>query len=72
MCGITVDWEEDGDVRMTSFHQVLLTRVQNEFEKYGNDEHVVALKYAIGQANSVSTCTVLFMNLWSFTTLVYF
>lgn len=52
MGGITVDWETEE--RRISFHHLLLSRVQKEFERHGNDEHVVSLQYAIGQASSVS------------------
>lgn len=55
MSPIKVDSEEDdGTVKRLSFYRILLSRVQQEFEKHGNDEHIVSINYAISQTNSVS------------------
>lgn len=45
---------KDGSVQRTSFYRLLLSRVQQEFERHGNDEHIVSINYAISQASSVS------------------
>ena len=55
MSPINVDSEEDdGTVKRISFYRLLLSRVQQEFERHGNDEHIVSIKYAISQTTSVS------------------
>ena len=54
MSSIKVDCDnEDGTVTTVSFYRLLLTRVKQEFERHGNDEHIVSMEYAISQANSV-------------------
>lgn len=55
MSPIKVDSEdEDGKVKRTSFYRLLLSKVQQEFERHGNDERIISINYAISQANSVS------------------
>lgn len=55
MSPIKVESEtEDGTIKRTSFYRTLLSKVQQEFERHGNDEDIVSINYAISQANSVS------------------
>lgn len=46
--------DEDETPRKITFHQLILSRVQQEFEKKRRDETMVSIQYAIGQASSVS------------------
>lgn len=46
--------DEDGTVKRISFYRLLLSRVQQEFERHGNDDQIVSINYAISQTNSVS------------------
>lgn len=46
---------EDGTTKRTSFYRLLLTRIQQEFERHGNDEQIVSINYAIAQENSVTS-----------------
>lgn len=59
MSPIEIEWEnvEDGTTQRTSFYRLLLNKVQQKFENHGNDKHIVSLRHAIGQANTVGTIT---------------
>jgi hypothetical protein len=54
MSPIKVDFEDDdGTIKRISFYRLLLSKVQQEFERHGNDERIVSINYAISQTSSV-------------------
>ena len=55
---------EDGTTKRTSFYRLLLTRIQQEFERHGNNEQIVSIKYAITQEHSVKHAMCLCVCVW--------